>query len=210
MLTSSSRLLTLLWLCATWLASTACNPPPTSGPHPLAARAATKKLADVPTTSLAGTLRGKPFKLADARVRIETRAGRERVDVYLSETPIERCGLPLARHGRRVWLRLPGQPVLDGAELRVEAGKPGPFEPHYEVELDDKWLGHGGGAALLSLKAEGFGRYAGQLWACFDDGLDSCVAGSFQAAACRSELDVDDSVWGAARLEPKQAAQIAP
>lgn len=192
------------------LAITACNAPPTSGPHPLAARASAKTLTDIPATPLAGTLRGKPFKLADARVRIEARAGRERVDVYLSETPIERCGLPLARHGRRVWLRLPGTPTLDGAELRVEAGKPGPFEPHYEVELDGRWLGHGGGAALLSLKSEGFRKYAGQLWACFDDGLDSCVAGRFEASGCRSELDVDDSVWGAAHLESKQAAQLEP
>ncbi len=192
----------------------ACQARPTSQHVALAARAADKQLEDIPTTAVSGTVAGRAFHAADVRVRIITMPGRERVDVLLSETAIKRCGLPLATEDRRVWLRWPGKPVLDGTAVRSELGAKGPLSAHYELIVDKQWMGHGGGAALLSLQDAGFGKYKGALWVCFDDAQRSCVAGSFEARACRSELDVDDSVWGAARLDstyaeprPQRAAQ---
>ncbi|HEX7477449.1 MAG TPA: hypothetical protein VF331_06560 [Polyangiales bacterium] len=183
-----------------------CGKIPVSPHAPLAARAADKQLTDIPAAPVAGKINGAAFKVADARVRIITMEGRERVDILLSDSKIERCGLPLATHDRRVWLRWPGKHVLDGAPIRVEVGQKGPISVHYEQPEDRLWLGHGGGAALLSVRDDGFGAYKGAVWACFDDTEHSCVSGQFEATACRSELNVDDSVWGSARLDAKYPA----
>jgi hypothetical protein len=205
----------LLSVAALSLTALACGKPPLSSHGGPTGRAADKQLIDIPATTVSGKVHGREFKLVDARVRVETMRGRERVDVLLSDSSIKRCGLPLATHDRRVWLRWQGKPVLDGTPVRVEVGRESskrpngsasPLSAHYETLVDGQWLGHGGGAALLSLRDEGFGKYKGAVWVCFDDAEHSCVSGQFEARACRSELDVDDSVWGAARLDAKYPA----
>jgi len=189
----------VLCVATLWLLL-ACQEPEASSHVPLAEKAASHTLEQIPERPVSGTLEGAAFRSVDARVRQVTMRGRERVDVLLSDIPIERCGLPLGTGGRRVWLRLPGKPTLDGSPLRVEVGQASPLSTHYELRKRGAWLGHEGGAALLSLRAAGFGKYQGVLWTCFDDPHKSCVSGRFTASECRSELDVDDDVWGAARL----------
>jgi hypothetical protein len=196
-----------LFACALF----ACKEPLRSAHHPLAERAATHQLDAIEGDRVHGSLRGQPFEATHAYVRVVTMQGRERVDLLLSERPIEHCGASMARPGRRAWLRLPGTPRLDGRAMRVEAdadARKAPLTTHYELPSDRGILAHGGGAALLSLRDTGFGRYRGALWTCFDDGEGSCLTGRFEASACRSELDVDDSVWGASRLDPAYPARM--
>jgi len=195
-----------LWVLALLLG---CNQPPRTTHVSLVEKAATHTLAQIPAQAVGGKLRGAPFSGSDARVRVVTMPGRERVDLLLSDIPIPRCGLPLATRGRRVWVRLPGQPKLDGSPLRAELGETKLLSTHYEALVDGQWLGHEGGAVLLSLRATGFGKYGGALWTCFDDAQESCVSGRFNASECRSELDVDDDVWGAARLGAKYPEKSA-
>jgi hypothetical protein len=181
----------------------ACKEPPSSSHVPLSERASTRTLEQIPSRPVTGSIRGAAFVMAQARVRVVTMPGRERTDVLLSDVPIERCCLPLATGGRRVWLRIPGARKLDGSPLRAELGETATVSVHYELRVGGQWLGHEGGAALFSLRAAGFGKYEGALWTCFDDAQKSCVSGRFTASECRSELDVDDNVWGAARLDSK-------
>jgi hypothetical protein len=195
--------LRLGWLLCLALALCGCNEPPISLHKALSVKAADRTLEQIPAHQVTGTVYGAPFQAADARVRVQTMPGRQRLDLLLSDIPIERCGLPLASKGRRVWLRLPGTPKLDGSPLRAELGQTDLASTHYELLIGGQWLGHAGGAVLLGLRASGFGRYAGALWTCFDDDKRSCVTGRFEATACRSELDVDDDVWGSARLDGK-------
>ncbi len=179
-----------------------CSEAPYAEHRPLSVRAASKELKDIGDGVVSGKLYGTAFTLAEARVRVETMPGRERVDLLLADAPIARCGLPIANDKRRVWLRWKGKPTLDGTPIRVELDdKNSPLSVHYEVPVKELWLSHGGGVALLSLRDRGFGDYTGQVWVCFDDKQESCLSGTFKATQCRSELDVDDSVWGAARLD---------
>lgn len=177
-----------------------CEPTPTSENLPLAARAAGRRLEDIVDGKISGNVRGKPFRAADVRVRVETMLGRERVDLLVSSERLDHCGLSTKTHGTRVWVRWKGTVPMDGRPLRVEPGQHGAMSVHYEEMEDGRWVAHGGGAALVSL-TKTFGRYSGRVWICFDDGLDSCVTGTFSGIECRSELDVDDSVWGAGRVE---------
>jgi len=188
----------------------ACKEPLRSAHHPLAERAAAREPAAIEGERVTGKLRGEGFDARHAYVRVVEMEGRERVDVLFSEQPIQHCGIPMARPERRVWLRIPGKPAFDGSALRVEANaEPGgaALTTHYELPTPEGILAHGGGAALLTLADDGFRRYRGALWTCFDDGQGSCVSGRFEAVACRSELDVDDSVWGASRLDPAYPTQ---
>ena len=181
-----------------WLA--ACEPTPKSENLPLAVRAASKNLDDIADAGITGKIRETPFTAADVKVRVETMPGRERVDLIVSSARLDHCGLPRANRETRVWVRWKGTAPMDGRAVRVEAGQRGAMSVNYETLHDGHWVSHGGGAGLVS-HTKTFGGYTGRLWICFDDGLDSCVTGSFHGTECRSELDVDDSVWGAGRVE---------
>ena len=190
-----------------WL--TACEPVPKSENHPLTARAASKRLEDIADGGITGKIRDARFRAADVKVRVETMAGRERVDLLVSSERLDHCGLPRATRGTRVWVRWKGTAPTDGTPVRVEAGQDGPVTVNYETLQHGHWVAHAGGAALVSL-TKTFGGYSGRLWICFDDGLDSCVTGTFRGTECRSELDVDDSVWGAGRMETVTPTKRAP
>jgi len=77
----------------TWLA--ACETVPNNENHPLSVRAATKNLDDL-GPRVTGTLREARFRAVDVKVRVETMAGRERVDLLVSAERLQRCGVPRA------------------------------------------------------------------------------------------------------------------
>lgn len=186
----------------------ACRAVPKSENHPLAVRAASKRLEDVPRGRVSGKIADSPFRAADVKVRVETMEGRERVDLIVSTARLDHCGLPRATHDTRVWVRWKGTAPFDGTPVRLEAGQHGRMSVNYEVYEDEQWVSHSGGAALVSIHKV-FGGYEGRLWICFDDGRDSCVTGTFRGVECRSELDVDDSVWGAGRAESETPTKRA-
>lgn len=83
--------------------------PPAPAPLPDVAEVALDRAGE---GTIEGTLDGAPFVAGDVRVRIVTRAGRERVDLLVADRPIERCGLPIAREETLVWARFPGATEL--------------------------------------------------------------------------------------------------
>ncbi len=195
-------------LSAGFLLLAGCEVEPRSENLPLAARAAGKRLEDIADGAITGKLGETAFRAADVKVRVETMAGRERVDILVSADRLAHCGLPSANKAARVWVRWKGTVPTDGTPQRLEAGQHSPMSVHYEVYEEGRWVAHSGGAAVVTL-TKNFGGYAGRLWICFDDGHESCVTGSFTGTACRSELDVDDSVWGAGRAESQTPTKRA-
>jgi hypothetical protein len=178
----------------------ACEPKPSSENLPLTARAAGKRLEDIAAGNISGKIGETQFRAVDVKVRVETMAGRERVDLLVSSERLDHCGLPDQAHGARVWVRWKGTVPTDGTPQRLEPGQHSSMSVNYELFEHGDWVAHSGGAALVSI-TKAFGGYNGRLWICFDDGRDSCVTGTFSGTECRSELDVDDSVWGAGRAE---------
>jgi len=164
---------------------------------PLDVRSSDMRAADIPDEAVAGTLRGEAFEVVDVGFRPNRMVRRERFDLFLSDVEIDRCGLPLATGGIRVWLRFPGTSNLEEGEFRIDpdTGEPA-FSVSYEYLDDGQWRGVSGGAALVVVEALGRRSVRGRLHACFDDGLGSCVKGSFRARECIAELDVDDPVMG--------------
>ncbi len=126
-----------LALASSSLAASCSEPPPEAAlPDP-----STVDLAGMGQGTVAGTIDGEPFSTVDARFRVASYRGRERVDLLFSDRAIERCGLPMERPETLVWLRLPGRVQLD----------PGTYEL-----LSDAPLAEGGeGTAAPSTAAEG-------------------------------------------------------
>jgi hypothetical protein len=173
---------------------------------PLAAKALEVRAEDlsehaIPRRRVEGVLRGSPFRVEEARFRVERMPGRERVDLLLSDKPFVRCGVPVATTARKVWLRFQGKVRVEPGVMRVgPADTAPPFTMHYEARASRKWRGEQGGAALLALHRSDAEAMHGRLHACFDDGRGSCVKGWFRARPCTGELDVDDPVVGAGNL----------
>jgi hypothetical protein len=146
----------------------------------------------IPATPVSGTLAGEDFTVVEARYRVETFPGRERVDLLLSDKPMRRCGLPIVRDGRIAFLRFNGVTTLPSGEARLSVDDQAPsFSIHYEgrPEGDRVYSGRDGGDALVSFGAPELGRVPGKLFACFGDGHDSCIKGSFVATPCFSRVD---------------------
>jgi hypothetical protein len=100
--------------------------------------------------------------------------------------------VPAPDLSRRVWLRIKGRGVLREGDYRTEdRAEPGPLSVHYEVPGAPDWIGVGGGAALLSLEEVEVDAVSGRVQICFDDGLGSCVKGTFRARVCKSEIGLD-------------------
>lgn len=178
-------------LAALLLALAACAKAP-ERPRPPAVLSAAMDLASVPPTAVAGSLRGRPFRTVEAWYRVSRLAGRERVDLIFSEGRAARlCGESTPELARHVWLRVPGVTQLAPGVLRVDPPAASPLSAHYEWAEDEKWRGHGGGAVALSVDEVSPGAVAGRVRVCFADAAQSCVAGSFRAQECRSELDLD-------------------
>ena len=148
--------------------------------------------AAVPPGVVGGTLVGAPFHTVQAWYRVARMPGRERVDLIFSEgRPTRLCGESEPELSREVWVRVPGVTGLHPGELRVDPGASTPISVNYEWPVDEKWHGHGGGSALLSVDEVTVGAIGGRLHICFDDASQSCVEGTFRATECRNELDVD-------------------
>jgi hypothetical protein len=160
----------------------ACEePPPPPLPEPVS-------LDDVGDAPAAGSIDGAPWELEDARFRIERREGRERVDLFLWDRPVERCGLPIARAGTHVWLRVPGRTELEVGELATGDGDDA-LSAHYERLEGDTLVTAHRATARLRIEAVEPRRVRGRLRACFADEERSCVEGTFDAAPCWSRVD---------------------
>lgn len=93
------------------VAVTGCDEAPAAPPPlPPAESVALEGIGEGPVS---GTLDGEAFATADARFRVVSYEGRERVELLFSDRAIERCGLPMDRPDTLLWLRFPGRTHLD-------------------------------------------------------------------------------------------------
>ena len=163
-----------------------------SGHGPPRTRSQDMNVTAVPPGPVGGTLGGRAFQTVQAWYRVVRMPGRERVDLIFSEgRPTRLCGESEPELSREVWVRMPGITTLHTGVLRVDPPASTPISVHYEWTVDDKWRGHGGGSAMLSVDEVSVGAVAGRVHICFDDTAQSCVEGSFRASECRNELDLD-------------------
>lgn len=138
----------------------------------------------------AGELAGDRFQAKSAYYRVISYEGRERVDLYFDDPAPERCGLPVPRSTRRVFLRFPGNQGFDTGETAVAADADDPpFTVHYEAPADHGWRGRVGGVAKLAIDEVDDRVVRGRLHVCFDDGQQSCVRGAFEATQCITRVD---------------------
>lgn len=207
----------------------ACETPP-QAPMPDVAELS---LEDAPET-LGGTIDGEPFEVRDARVRVVRYAGREHVDLLLSDRPIERCGLPMERPETLVWLRFEGEEALArgryaaggdetlGDALAAQLGEAAvdrTVTVHWERPIGEGHTRdvHAGGRGVGLVQLEPFSptRVRGRLHVCFADARGpQCVRGRFDASPCLSRIDgrtareppglIDEA------LEPRAASASPP
>jgi hypothetical protein len=168
----------------------ACSdPPPPPLPLPDPSRV---ELAAV-EGALRGSVDGRPFHALDARVRVVSFAGRERVDLLFADEAIERCGLPLARAQTRLWVRVPGVTSLAVGELDLleerTADEANALEVHYERPNGRAFVEAHRGVLRLEITRATTEVVEGRLSACFADASGSCVAGRFRATPCRGRVD---------------------
>lgn len=184
---------TAVCLFATALAGCA-RPAPV---RPPAIRSADMQVGAIPPTPVAGTLDGQRFTLREAWYRVVRKAGRERVDLILSEGRATRlCAESDPELSRHVYLRfLQWQRPVAG-ELRVDPERAGVFSAHYEVPDGRQWRGTAVASAVVVFDAPQGDTVDGRLELCFGDATQSCVKGSFRARECRSELDPDGARAG--------------
>lgn len=164
-------------------------------------------LGEIGEGEIAGEIDGEPFRAADVRFRVTSFPGRERVDLWIADRPIERCGLPLAREETLVWARFSGRTEL-APGVHERTGEDGEFEVHYERPGEGRSLraAHRGIARIEIARASA-ASVEGRLRVCFADDARSCVGGSFTATPCLSRIDgraareppglVDDALEGA-------------
>lgn len=164
----------------------ACEAPAPLHPLPEPDEASLARAGDGPVS---GAIAGEEFAAIDVRMRVVEGAGRARVDLLFSDRPIERCGLPIVRSERLVWLRLSGRTSLEVETLaRTEAEQP--FELHYEVPAGEGGLrSEHRGLATLAVDRVAPDRIEGRLRACFADAERSCVGGRFVARPCLSRIN---------------------
>jgi hypothetical protein len=162
--------------------------------QPLTIDAAALRAADIPDGPVSGSLRGRRFVARDIRLHVVEVPGHERVDLIVSDQPIETCGVPgqpPTDRSRRVWLRAEGRTRLDAGELRIEPTRRGEVTAHYEVFEGGRWRGFGTAAVLLAVEEASANALRGRLQACFDDGAASCVRGQVVATPCHSAIDLN-------------------
>lgn len=137
---------------------------------------------------VSGTIASEDFEAVDVRYRVVERAGRERIDLLFSERRIERCGLPIEREGRLVWLRVSGVTSLAPATFATDADEHA-LSVHYEVPIDGGYHSVGRGSGRVELVRLENERLVGRVAVCFADASSSCVRGSFHAYPCYSRID---------------------
>lgn len=179
------RRLSLSLLATMALSACAGEEPPRALPE-----ASSVALDGVGEGPVSGEIDGQPFAAADVRFRITRFPGRERVDLWIADRHIERCGLPLAREGTRVWARWSGRTSLEpGLFSRLSDEEEDAIELHYEraegraIHAAHRAVGH---VELTEVTAA---HVVGRLRACFADAEGSCVGGTFEATPCLSRID---------------------
>lgn len=183
---SPSRVAPPLLYGAMALASLGCTTEEAPASMP---EASTVSLDGLGPAAVHGTIDGEPFEAVDQRFVVVTRAGRERLDLRFSDRAIERCGLPIAREDRRVWIRFPERTSLEpGRYERLD--DEGAFEVHYEGPGErGRYHGVHRGIGRVEVTAVSARAIEGRLHVCFADASRSCVSGAFRAAPCLSRVD---------------------
>ncbi|MBI2390340.1 MAG: hypothetical protein HYV09_12190 [Deltaproteobacteria bacterium] len=187
------------------IASSCRREPPPVGYEPAAAPTST---ASIPLSPASGRIAGKPFTVAAARYSIDRRPGYEKVEIeLLAEKPDKPCGDVAMKHATSVWLRVNGVDAVRAETVRIESGKPGPWEAHYQVFDQKKWIGNGDASALIAMSAPAPDmKLSGELSACFGDGSKSCIAGRFEAIYC--PIRIDALVRGSDAMERPPAGKL--
>lgn len=164
----------------------ACGAAP-DAPPPLP-DAASVAIDQAVTDHVEGTIAGQPFTALDVRFRIRDGAA-ARVDLWLADAAIERCGLAQPRSGTRVWLRFadvtslaPGSYVQNGAEDDV-------VEAHYERAVGRRFEEIHRARTEVEIVSASVTAITGRVRTCFADAAGSCVGGHFRATPCWSRVD---------------------
>ncbi len=173
----------LLFAATLAVGTVACEEPPPA-PMPAASAVALEGAALGPRVE--GSIAGRAFRATDARFRAYRGEGRERVDLYLSDRSMARCGLPLARPDTRVWVRVVGRSALEPGELSTEDEA---VEVHYERPGAEGIEAIHRGVGRLAIEEASAARVTGALRICFADAEGSCVGGRFAATPCLSRVD---------------------
>ncbi len=172
------------------LVLSACQAPAAPPPMPDADSAA---IDGATADHVEGTIDGAPFAALDVRFRV--RDGEvPRVDLWLADAAIERCGLALPRTGTRVWVRFAGVTTLAPGHFVQTDDEGSPITAHYErfvgrhgAERD--WAEVHRGRTEVEITRASATAIEGRLHACFADAARSCVAGRFVATPCLSRVD---------------------
>lgn len=161
--------------------------------------AASMDLDTAPAAPASGAVDGSRFALREAWFRVERRAGRRRVDLILSEGRAARlCATSEPEDARHVLLRFPERTGLSPGDLRGDPRPDAPVSAHWEARVDHRWQGRAGSVAVR-IETATEGQVTGRVRACFGPGAEGCVAGSFQARLCVTELDLDGPLAGNVR-----------
>ena len=197
------------WGVLVGLLTASCDtaqPTPSGSAH---VRPAHESVAAIPSTEVQGRVRSTPFVARDARYVVDRRPGYEHIDILLSDAKAQGpCGPLSPAEPPRIWLRYLGPGPLPSGEFAITAGAPSPWEAHYQLRSDGRWVGSRDAAVVGRVAVADAGRtLSGALSVCFADGSDSCVSGSFVAMDCPSEID--QPVRGAEPVELPSALPSA-
>jgi hypothetical protein len=135
--------------------------------------------------TVSGTIAGEAFTTADVRFRVRSGA-QPHVDLWLADTPIDRCGLALPRTGSRVWLRFADRTTL---EPGLYAQRASTVEAHYERAIDRRFVQSSHANAAVEITRVTAEVIEGRVRACFGDASESCIGGRFVASPCLSRVD---------------------
>ncbi|MFO0684518.1 MAG: hypothetical protein U0234_20860 [Sandaracinus sp.] len=168
----------------------ACEAPP---PPPAMPDAAAASLDQATTDRVEGTIAGEAFAALDVRFRARDGAV-PRIDLWLADAAIERCGLALPRSGTRVWLRFPGVTTLARGRYAQTDEPSSPLTAHYERFVgrhgaEPDWAEVHRARAEVEITRASATAIEGRLRACFADSEQSCVGGRFVARPCYSRVD---------------------
>jgi hypothetical protein len=156
-------------------------------------------LSVAPSAPVSGAVDDAPFTLRDAWFRVEQRPGRERVDLVFSEGRATRlCATSEPEDARHLWVRLAGTALPSIGEFQATPSRDGAVSAHWEARTRGRWQGRPG-ALRMRLDTVTEDLAVGVLRACFGPGDQGCVAGSFQARRCVTELDPEGPLAGNVR-----------
>lgn len=179
--------------------------------RPPSETSASMNVAAIPPSPVSGTIDGQRFAMQEAWYRVVRKAGRERIDIIISEGHHARlCAESIPEMARHVWVRFPHWQHFAPGEYRVDPGTDAPLSVHYEVPAEHVWAGRGVASAVVSIESSTSDSVTGRIRACFGDATQSCVTGAFHAVECRNELEPDGPNSGNIRRRATQDAGAEP